>query len=391
MKSSTLRTSALCLGLLTLAACGRSQHGAPQMPPPQVGVITVQPQNEPLTKDLTGRLSAYRSANVLARVTGVLLKRVYTEGSDVKKGQLLFQIDPAPLKATLDAELAALAQAQAAYTNARVNAERARALAPKGYISQADLDNALATARTDAAAVQQARANVESARINLGYADVVSPIDGRAGQQQVTEGALVTGNTTLLTTVDQIDPLYVNFTLSVSDLDRMRQAQGEGKVTLSKTDQSSVQLTLPDGTPYPHAGTLDFSDTTVNAATGAVDMRALVPNPQHILLPGMYVDLKAKLGEQHGVYLLPQAAVQQDTVGAYALVVGAGDKVVRHDITLGNMQGGDWIVTGGLSSGDRVIVTGLQNVHPGIAVKASPWQAAPAGAAAPQASASHGK
>jgi membrane fusion protein (multidrug efflux system) len=377
MKSTTLRTPALCLGLLTLAACGKGKpQGAPQMPPPEVGVITVQPQNAPLTKDLVGRLSPYRSADVRARVAGVLLKRVYTEGSEVKQGQLLFQIDPAPLKAALSAAQASLAQAQATYTNAHVNAQRARELAPKGYISKSDLDNALATERTAAASVQAARANVDTARINLGYASVTSPIDGRAGQQQVTEGALVgNGEATLLTTVDQIDPLYVNFSLSVSELDQMRQAQGKGNVTLSQTDKASVQLALPDGTPYDQQGTLDFSDTSVNPSTGAVNLRALVPNPAHRLLPGMYVTLKARLGEQHKVFLVPQAAVQRDTVGAYTMVVGQDGKVARHDVTVSNMSGADWVVTGGLAAGDQVIVSGLQNVRDGIQVKTAPWHA----------------
>jgi membrane fusion protein (multidrug efflux system) len=410
MKSSSLRTPALCLGLLALAACSKGkQQGAPQMPPPQVGVITVQPQNAPLTKDLVGRLSSYRSADVRARVAGVLLKRVYTEGSEVKKGQLLFQIDPAPLKATLRAAQASLAQAQATYTNAHVNAQRSRELAPKGYISKADLDNALATERTAAASVQAARADVETARINLGYANVTSPIDGRAGQQQVTEGALVgNGTATLLTTVDQLDPLYVNFSLSVSELDQMHQAQSKGNVSLSQTDKASAQITLPDGTPYSEPATLDFSDTAVNPSTGAVNLRALVPNPQHRLLPGMYVTLKAKLGEQHNVFVIPQAAVLRDTVGAYVLGVGDQDKVVRHDINAVSMSGSDWIVNSGLAAGEKIIVSGIQNVHEGIAVKATPWQApkaaskgAPAGAApsgaAPAASAkapagaAHGK
>ena len=222
---------------------------------------------------------------------------------------------------------------QATYTNAHVNAQRSRELAPKGYISKADLDNALATERTAAASVQAARADVETARINLGYANVTSPIDGRAGQQQVTEGALVgNGTATLLTTVDQLDPLYVNFSLSVSELDQMHQAQSKGNVSLSQTDKASAQITLPDGTPYSEPATLDFSDTAVNPSTGAVNLRALVPNPQHRLLPGMYVTLKAKLGEQHNVFVIPQAAVLRDTVGAYVLGVGDQDKVVRHDI-----------------------------------------------------------
>lgn len=377
MKPSTLHAPALCLGLLALTACGGKSktQGPPQTPPPEVGVVTLQPQNVPLTKDLVGRLAPFRSADVRARVAGVLLKRTYEEGTDVKKGQELFQIDPAPLKATLDANLANLAQAQASYTNARVNAQRARDLAPKGYISRSDLDNAEATERTTAAAVQQARANVQSARINLGYASVRSPIDGRARQQQVTEGALVgQSDATLLTTVDQIDPLYVNFTLSASELAKMRSAQTQGGVTLAAPNKASVQVTLPDGQPYGQDGTLDFSDSTVDPATGAVSLRAQIPNRRHVLLPGMYVTIKATLGTQHKVFLVPQQAVLRDTAGTYVMTVGANGKVARKDVDTLAVQGNDWVVDHGLAAGDRVVVSGVQKVKDGAPAKATPWK-----------------
>jgi membrane fusion protein (multidrug efflux system) len=372
----------LCLSLLALAACSKGkEQGPPQMPPPEVGVIRIQPQSSPLTKDLVGRLSPYRSADVRARVAGVLLKRTYTEGTDVKQGQLLFQIDPAPLKAALSAAEASLAQAQATYTNAKVNAQRARELAPKGYISKSDLDNAQASERSAAAAVQAARANVQTARISLGYASVTSPIEGRAGQQQVTEGALVGngGDATLLTTVDQIDPLYVNFTMSVADMEQMRHAQNSGNVTLAEPNKASVQIALPDGSAYTEAGTLDFSSTTVDPATGAVNLRAQIPNPKHSLLPGMYVTLKAQLGEQHKVFLVPQEAVLRDTVGAYVFTVGKDGKVARRDVTTSAASGGNWVVTAGLAAGEQVIVSGVQNVKEGEPAKASPWQPSTAG------------
>jgi len=378
MKSSLLRTPMLCLGLLVLAACSKVQ-GPPQMPPPEVGVFTAQPQNSPLTRDLVGRLSSYRSADVRARVPGVLLKRNYDEGTDVKKGQMLFQIDPAPLKAALAASSAALAQAQATHTNDSITAQRVRELAPKGYVSKSDLDNALAAERTSAAAVQAAQANVQSARINLGYADVAAPIDGRAGQQQVTEGALVgNGEATLLTTIDQIDPLYVNFTMSVASMEQMRRAQSSGNVTLAEPDQASVQVTLPDGSAYGEPGVLNFSDTTVNPATGSVNLRATIPNPKHSLLPGMYVTLKANLGQQNKVFLVPQQSVQRDTVGAYVMTVGSDGKVARKDVTTTDMSGSNWVVTDGLKPGDQVVVSGIQNVKDGAPAKASPWHAAPA-------------
>ena len=385
MKSSVLCTPLLCLSLLALTACGKGkEQGPPQMPPPEVGVIKAQPQNSPLTRDLVGRLSAYRSADVRARVPGVLLKRAYDEGTDVKKGQLLFQIDPAPLKAALAASSAALAQAQATYTNNKITAKRVRELAPKGYVSKSDLDNALAAERSAAAAVQAARANEQAARINLGYANVTSPIDGRAGQQQVTEGALVgNGDATLLTTVDQIDPLYVNFTMSVAAMEQMRRAQSSGNVTLAEPDKASVQIALPDGSAYAEEGTLDFSDTSVNPSTGSVNLRATIPNPKHALLPGMYVTLKANLGQQHKVFLIPQAAVQRDTVGAFVMTVAADGKVARKDVTATDMAGSDWVVTDGLTAGDQVVVSGIQNVKAGAPAKASPWHAAPAGGSSP--------
>jgi membrane fusion protein (multidrug efflux system) len=378
MKSSLLSTPLLCLSLLALAACSKEQ-GPPQMPPPEVGVFTAQPQSSPLTRDLVGRLSSYRSADVRARVPGVLLKRNYDEGTDVKKGQLLFQIDPAPLKAALAASSAALAQAQATYTNNKITAQRVRELAPKGYVSKSDLDNALAAERTSAASVQAAQANVQSARISLGYADVTAPIDGRAGQQQVTEGALVgSGEATLLTTIDQIDPLYVNFTMSVASMEQMRRAQSSGNVTLAEPDHASVQVTLPDGSAYGEPGVLNFSDTTVNPATGSVNLRATIPNPKHSLLPGMYVTLKANLGQQNKVFLVPQQSVQRDTVGAYVMTVGTDGKVARKDVTTTDMSGGNWVVTDGLKAGDQVVASGIQNVKDGAPAKASPWHAAPA-------------
>jgi membrane fusion protein (multidrug efflux system) len=383
MKPSSLRSPLLCLCLLVLAGCGKSTgNGPPQMPPPEVGVVTVQPQNSPLTRDLVGRLSAYRSADVRARVAGVLLKRDYEEGTDVTRGQLLFQIDPAPLQAEFNAAKASLAQAQASWTNNKVTAQRVRELAPKGYVSKADLDNALAAERSSAAAVQAARANVETARINLGYANVTAPIAGRAGQQQVTEGALVgSGAATLLTTVEQIDPLYVNFTLSVESLENMRQAQSEGNVTLAGQNKASVRITLPDGSTYAEPGTVDFSAATVNPATGSVDLRATIPNPKHKLLPGLYVTLQANLGQRHKVFVLPQQAVQRDTTGAYVMTVGADNKVVRKDVTTADMRDGDWVISGGLKAGDKVVVSGIQNVKEGEPAKPSPWHRdAPAGA-----------
>lgn len=365
-------TGSLALTLV-LGACGHS--APPAQEAPTVGVVTVQPQTVPLTKAFVGRLSAYRSANVVARVAGVLLKRDYKEGSEVKAGQALFQIDPAPFKAELAQATAQLAQAEAAATNARFNARQAQALAPKGYVSKTDLNNALATERTTAAAVQAARANVETARINLGYTNVVSPIAGRAGEQQVTEGALVgQGSATLLTTVDQIDPLYVNFTMSVNELDELRAAQHAGSVSLTAPGKTTINVSLPNGTPYAQPGVVDFSSPSVDPATGSVNLRAVLPNPGFTLLPGSYVNLKVNLGAQHDTYLVPQAAVQRDVTGTYVLIVDAAGKVDHRNVTTAGTHGNDWIITHGLTAGTKVIVSGIQAVQLGKPAKTEAWQ-----------------
>jgi len=377
----------LCLVMMALVGC--SLHKAPALAaPPKVATVTAEQQTVPLTRDLVGRLSAYFSANVVARVSGVLVKRTYKEGDEVKEGQLLFQIDPSYYTAVLNNNLAILAEDQATYTNNHVTAERDRKLLPVGSVSQQTVDDADAAERSAAARVQADQAAVETARINLGYTRVTSPISGTASQQQVTQGALVGNATsdtgsggTLLTTVARIDPLYVNFTISAADLLTLRQAQN---VALAHPNDTQVQITLPNGSRYGEAGVLDFSDVAANPTTGAVNLRALVPNPKHELLPGMYVTLTITLGRQSHVYLIPQQAVQRDTVGAYTLVVGPGDKVLRKNVTTSESQGNDWIVTAGLDDGDQVIVAGLQGAREGGQAKASPWQPPPSAASPPR-------
>lgn len=385
-----LHSALTCAGIAALAViatgCGKSQPQQQQLPPPEVGVVAAKAQSVPLTEELTGRLSATRSADVRARVAGVLQKRVYTEGTDVKEGQTLFLIDPAPSRATLNAQLANLASAQATYQNSRIAAERARSVGAKGLISKADVDNANAAERTAAAAVKQAQANVEAAKINLGYTSVTAPIAGRAGQQQVTEGALVgQGEATLLTTVEQIDPVYVNFTQAIGQIDSLRAAAAAGSVDLAEQNTAKIELLLPDGTPYADAGTLDFSDQAVDAATGAVSLRGIVPNPQHRLLPGQFVNVRLTMGELKHAWLVSQRAVQRDASGAYVLVVGADGNVAQKRIKADRLRGGDWIVTDGLADGDQIIVSGLQKAKPGQPAKATPWQPEPASAPATQA------
>ena len=373
-------TLAAALLALLLGACARSGP-PPASPPPQVGIVVVHAQPVPLTRNLVGRLSATRSADVRARVAGVLLKRLYTEGSDVKAGQPLFQIDPAPLRAALDGALASLAQAEANATNAHITAQRSRQLLPSGLVSRSDLDNAEAAERSTAAAVQQAKAAVGTARINLSYASVTAPIAGRAGQQGVTEGALVgQGTATLLTTVEQIDPIYVNFDQPAVDIERLRRAQAAGSVTMARGRQVSVQVILADGTPYAHTGTLDFLDVSVDPATGAVALRGIIPNPDHQLLPGMFVGLRLTSGAVNRGFLVPQAGLLRDAQGAYVLVADADDKVVQKRVTTESLAGPNWIVTEGLADGDRVIVSGTQSARPGSSVAAVPATAAPADA-----------
>jgi membrane fusion protein, multidrug efflux system len=357
-------------GVLLVAACGSAQRGPAGPPPPaQVGVVTVRPEAVPVVHDLVGRLSATRQADVRARVAGVLQKRVYKEGSRVRQGQILFQIDPAPLKAALDAAEAALAQAQAQATNAHVTAQRNRDLISSGLVSRSDLDNAEATERSTAASVQQAKANVESAQINLGYASVRSPIDGRASQQRVTEGALVgQSEATLLTTVEQLDPIYVNFDQAAIQLEQLRRDQASGNIVLAGNNKALIELRMQDGTPYAHTGTLDFADVSVDPSTGSVALRGIVPNPDAQLLPGMYVGVHLTVGTRNGAYRVPQAGLQRDSTGPYVLTVDPDNKVQMKRVVTDTELKTDWIVTSGLSAGDRIIVSGVQNARPGAPV-----------------------
>jgi membrane fusion protein, multidrug efflux system len=393
MKSRPQRASLSYLCLIVLAACSKS---APPPPPPQVAVMTAHMQSVPLERQFVGRLSAYYSANVTARVSGVLLRRKYTEGAPVRTGQVLFEIDPVFYRAQLNNDLALLAEDQATYVNDRITAMRNRKLLPVGSVSQQTVDNSDAAERSAAAKVKADEATVETARVSLNYTHVTSPISGIAGQQQVTAGAVVGSSTsdtggsgTLLTTVQQIDPMYVNFTISSADLATLQQSQTRGSVDLTQQNQTSVQIGLPNRTAYGTAGTLDFSDITVNAATGSINMRALVANPQRRLLPGMYVTLTVNFGQQNNVYLIPQQAVQRDTVGGYVMVVNGDGKVGRKDVEANNSLGNNWVVTRGLTDGDQIIVTGVQMVREGAPATTVAWQPpAPASGAAADSAAS---
>jgi membrane fusion protein (multidrug efflux system) len=315
---------------------------------------------------------------VTARVSGVLIKRDYTEGADVKAGQVLFEIDPTYYQAQLNNALGVLGEDEATYENDKLNADRYHKLLPVGSVSKQTVDNTDASVRTDEAKIKADKAQVESARINLNYTKVTSPISGVASQQQYTVGALVGGGTadaggggTLLTTVNKIDPVYVNFTMSAADLLTLRNANEHGNVSLAQQDRTTVQVLLPDGSLYGDPGVLDFSDVNVNATTGAVNLRAQAPNRRRVLLPGMFVTLRVILGQQHDVFLIPQSALLRDTVGAYALTVDANSKVARKDVTANDSSGNSAIITQGLAAGDMVIVSNLQAVRDGTQVKAA--------------------
>jgi membrane fusion protein (multidrug efflux system) len=381
MTTTVLRWAAMAVGVMLLAACDKAAPDRPggPMPPPEVTVIKVEAKAVPLTRELVGRLAAVRTAQVRARVPGIILKQVYKDGTDVKAGQVLFQIDPAQLEATLNAQKAALAKAEADAANAALTAKRYTELHAKHLLSQQDLDTAIANERTTAAVVQQAKANVESAELNLGYATVTAPIAGRAGEHLVDEGALVgQGETTLLTTIQQVDPIYVNFSLSELELEQLQGAAARSQSALIPKTDTKVEIQLPDGRTYPYPGILDFSGLSVDPGTGAVALRAVLPNPKHRLLPGMFVKLHLTMAEIDHGFVLPQAAVARDEKGAYVYVVGKDGKVQERRVDTVYMTRTDWIATGALKDGDQVIVSGLQKVQPGAVAKAT-LEAAPGG------------
>jgi membrane fusion protein (multidrug efflux system) len=381
MMNPPWRGAGALLLALALGAC--SPSAPPPPPPPEVAVLTARPTDVPVVRNYPGRLAATLTAQVRARVTGVVLERVYKEGTDVKAGDVLFKIDPAPLEASLRQAQGQLAQAEATARNAAVKASRSKALGAKGLLAKQDVDDTVAAAAEADAAVKAARANVQNAKINLGYATVTAPISGRAGRANVTQGALVSPtDTNPLTTVQVIDPIYANFSEPMAEVERLRRAEKAGELKLVATDKAEVQIVLPDGSTYSHNGSLDFADLAVDPQTGAVDLRALVPNPDHALLPGMFVKIRLTLGTLHDAFLLPQSAIQRDNDGAYVYVVNGEDKIVEKRIELGDQRGADWIVLSGIDADARVVVSGIQKAKPGERVKPvshrAPASAAPA-------------
>ena len=367
----------LLLALLT--ACGGDTDapaGGPMagggMPPPEVVVIVATPGAVSRTAEAPGRLRAVRTAEVRARVEGILEKRLYVEGSEVKAGAVLFKIDPRTLEANEESAKAALTQAQAQALVAGQNLERKKSLMAANAVSRQDYEQAVAAQAQAEAAVDSAHAALTRARIDLAYATVTAPISGRIGRALVTEGALVgKGEATHLATIEQHAPIWVDFAQSSADFQRLRQADGKGNL-------GPVRLILDEGREYPLPGKLLFNDLAVDPATGSVGMRAEFPNPERALLPGQFVTVRLPVARVDNVIAVPQRAVQVSPQGQMVMLVGADGKVMPQPIKTGGLSGGDWIVAEGLKGGERVIVDGVQKARPG-----SPVKAVPMGGAAP--------
>ncbi|ONT90477.1 efflux RND transporter periplasmic adaptor subunit [Burkholderia cenocepacia] len=379
-----------------LAACGKKES-APPPQTPEVGVVTVQPQAVPAVTELPGRTSAFLVAQVRARVDGIVLRREFTEGTDVKAGQRLYKIDPAPYVAALNSAKATLAKAQANLVTQNALVARYKVLVAANAVSKQDYDNAVATQGQAAADVAAGKAAVDTAQINLGYTDVVSPITGRVGISQVTPGAYVQASqATLMSTVQQLDPVYVDLTQSSLEGLKLRQDVQSGRLKTTGPGAAKVSLILEDGKTYSEPGKLQFSDVTVDQTTGSVTIRAVFPNPNRVLLPGMFVRARIEEGVNENAFLVPQIGVTHDQKGqAIAMVVNASNKVEPRPLKTTGMQGQNWVVEGGLQAGDHVIVQGVDKVRPGATVKTVPAQLAPAadaasGAAAPAAPAAAG-
>ena len=390
--NSRYNKSALFLPALTLAllcACNKKTDapaGGGTPPPMPVGVMAVAPEQVAIVTELPGRLEATRVAEVRARVAGIIQKRVFVEGSDVRAGQLLYQIDPAPFQAATNSAEAVVARAEANLGLANTKLNRYRVLVESNAISKQEFDDLQSAQKLASADVVSARAALDVAKLNLSYASVSAPISGRIGRALVTEGALVgQGDATQLALIQQLDPMYVTLSQSSVELRRLQQ-------TLSQSNNSKVkpklQLILEDGKIYDHPGHLLFSDVTVDPSSGSVTIRAEFPNPKNVLLPGTYVRVRLEQGVRSGTITVPQQAVMRTPDGSLVMTVNAEGKVTPRPVKTDGAYGTNWIISQGLKEGDTIIVEGLQKAKPGATVKPTPWQkpdAAPAPSAAPSA------
>ena len=379
---------AFVLVALLLAACGQGNSTASQQagaapPPPEVGVVTVAMGDIGLVTELPGRLEPSRVAQVRARAAGIVQQRLFREGSDVRAGQVLYRIDASSLAASTASAQANVAKALASHAQAAALAQRYRPLVDANAISKQEYANAVAAEKQAEADVAAARAALRSSEINLGYASVTSPISGRIGRSLVTEGALVgQGEATPLAVVQQIDPLYVNFTQPVGEVMNLRRALEQGRLKRAGAEGAQVRVMLEDGTEHGMPGKLLFADLSVDQATGQVTLRAEVPNPRAMLLPGMYVRVRLEQAKASNAMLLPQQAVTRSPQGDSVMVVAADGKVGPRPVKVGGSQNGQWVVLEGLQPGEQVMVDGFQKLRPNAPVKPVPWVAGGAGAPA---------
>jgi membrane fusion protein (multidrug efflux system) len=364
------------LSSLLLAGCesGHSQQNT-QPPIPEVATVTIKAKPIELTTEMPGRTAAHLVAEIRPQVNGIIQKRLFKEGSDVKAGELLYQIDPAPFQVAYDSAKASLAKAQANLPAVRSRAERYKELLVDKAVSRQDHDDAQAVVAQALAEVEYWKSAVEAARINLGYTRVTAPIAGRIGRSSVTDGALVTAYQPLsLATIQQLDPIYVDVTQSSADLLRLKRNFEAGRLTSDKEGAKKVRILLEDGTTYPMEGVLQFREVTVDPATGSFTLRIVVPNPNHLLLPGMFVRGVVQEGIAEQALLVPQQGVARNAKGApFALVVDEAGKVQQRDIELNRAIGDQWLISSGISPGDRVIVEGMLGVRPGATVNAVPF------------------
>lgn len=376
-----------CTLLVMIGCQGENQQQAQApaaAPAPQVSVVTVQPQPIMLTMELPGRTFAYRIAEIRPQVNGLIQKRLFTEGADVKAGDVLYQIDPATFKAALGNAEAALNRSQAKLPAIRSRVERYKELLAENAVSQQDFDDAAAELKNAEADVQYWKASVETSRINLSYTRITAPISGRIGRSNVTEGAIVTAyQPVALATIQQLDPIYVDMPQSTTELLRLKRRLDDGRLNQDNSKHNTATLIMEDGSAYPHEGTLQFQDVTVDPTTGSVTLRAVFSNPDNVLLPGMFVQAVISEGVNPAAILIPQQGVSRDRRGnPIALIVDAENKVALRMLTVDRAVGDQWLVSAGLAPGDRVIVEGLKMLRPGTPVQAVPFtasNAAPAG------------